>query len=147
MVGTDEALEQSVTRVLVSRGDEGIRVMLHPSPLELGVAGDAGWGGVEGPELTARSCDETQAHLGWQGFSGVLSGCLHRAAVLSCGVAGTGTRLGCSGPPFGWLASSGLVPGCMLRLLSCTCLGGDLTLLGVQDLSWQRVEAHIFFRY
>ena len=47
VVGTDET--GVLTSVLEFRDDKGIGMMLHPPPVELDAAGDAGRGGVGGP--------------------------------------------------------------------------------------------------
>ena len=48
LVGTDEAREWSITRVLESRVDEGTGVTLRSSAVELDAAVEAGCGGVDG---------------------------------------------------------------------------------------------------
>ena len=81
VVGMDEAREWFLAGVLESKGNEGIVVTIHPSPVELDPAGDAcsgsvgglslGWLVLQELESNTGNCD---ARLCQQGFSGALHG-------------------------------------------------------------------------
>ena len=112
-------------------------MILRSSPEELDAAGDAGRGGVgglpiswlelEGLRLTTGNCDATHAHLGWLCWDAARTA----AAWTDVLPGGAGAGLGCFGPPPGWSVTSRHVPGRENRLLCCTCLGGNLELLGI----------------